>query len=129
VTEEALELAITSTAASDGQSCGPLGAGAVALRCVLVRVLWCALHPERGLFGMPAGWFDGGLAEIAIIPKPRTVDADFEHCNVLLQQLFAGHPIPLVEWVGSRTMAQAHPFEVAVREADLEAIIEFAAKR
>src|ERR1043165_883094 len=53
VTEHAVEFMVTLAAESDWHSHGPLGAGAISLRNILVRLFWSALHPDRGLFGMP----------------------------------------------------------------------------
>ena len=129
VTEQGLEVMVTPSAESEWQSHGPFGAGAMALRSIIVRLFWSALHPGRGLFGMPAGWFDGHFAAVTTIPRGEAASENLEKCNALLEQLFAGAPTPLLAWVSERTIHQAHPCEVAVRDADLEAIVEFAATR
>src|SRR5436190_1161025 len=51
-------------------SFGPLGSWAIQFRNALLRLLWCALFPGRGLAGMPQGWFHGRCGNIATIPLP-----------------------------------------------------------
>jgi hypothetical protein len=68
ITTNGLDLAVASAPEPDWSSCGPMGAAAFPLRAALVRRLWCALYPERGLTQMPAGWFAGRHTEPATIP-------------------------------------------------------------
>src|ERR1051325_2456706 len=63
-----LELAIATEPHPDWFACGPMGMAAFGIRASLVRLLWCALYPDRGLTEMPAGWFRGRLPEIVTIP-------------------------------------------------------------
>jgi excinuclease UvrABC nuclease subunit len=68
-TEQGLELAVTVAVEPGWMFYGPLGAGAIPLRATLARLCWCAIHPHRGLAGMPEGWFSGRLGEAATIPS------------------------------------------------------------
>jgi len=48
-TDEGLDVAVL-VAPEPGWLChGPIGAGVVRLRAAFLRLLWCALHPQRGL--------------------------------------------------------------------------------
>src|SRR5262245_18916939 len=58
-----LEIAVTERPEDGWQLLGPLGRRAFYLQQALVRLLWCRLRPERGLAGMPSGWFGGGHGE------------------------------------------------------------------
>ena len=124
-TEEGLDLAVTQAVDSSWDSCGPLGYSAFALRIILVRLLWCALHAERSLGGMPQGWFDGRYGEAIKIPVCGKPLADFQEAGDHLNRLFAGRADELKEWVYKRTEKQIHPFEVSVRASDLETLAEF----
>ena len=42
----------------------------------LVRLLWCQSQPERGLTGMPAGWFGSAHGPQVLIPRSSTAPAD-----------------------------------------------------
>jgi hypothetical protein len=108
---------------------GPLGASAIGLRASLVRLLWCAIQPERGLAGMPEGWFRGQFLEQTTIPWPQTGRVDFEAPGTGLKALFAGFPDGFAAWIRERTSRQNHPFDLAVREADLETVSKFAKRR
>ena len=112
------ELAVTQTPAPDWRQLGPLGSGAVFLRVVLVRLLWFAAHPERGIAGMPAGWAQGRMENPAIIQR----GAGEEDAHVFVEGLFAGQVDAFSQWVRARMKDGLHPFEKAAVDADLEFI-------
>jgi predicted GIY-YIG superfamily endonuclease len=120
-TGTAFELAVTETPAPDCRQSGPLGSGAVFLRVVLVRLLWFAAHPERGIAGMPAGWAQGRLQNPAII-HGRTDD---DTLNVVVEGLFAGQIEAFCQWIRARMRDGLQPFEKSSVEADLEFITDF----
>jgi predicted GIY-YIG superfamily endonuclease len=117
----AFELAVTETPVPDGLQLGPLGSGAVFLRVVLVRLLWFAVHPERGIAGMPAGWAQGRPENPTII-HGSTVD---DTVNMVVAGLFAGQIEAFCQWVRARMKDGLHPFEKAAVDADLEFIMDF----
>jgi predicted GIY-YIG superfamily endonuclease len=124
-----LDLAIRESFESDWHSIGPLGAGAFSLRATLVRLLWCAIYPERGVAGMPNGWSRGRPAEIVAIPCPATQSEKLAQAAALLFDLLKnGQADPFVSWIRER-IGQAHPFDLAVCEADLERVVELVAGR
>jgi hypothetical protein len=123
-----LEIAVLPAVEAGWQCHGPLGAGAFPLRASLVRLLWCALHPERGLARIPAGWFHGRLEPIATIRRLQTSPSAFEEGATRLQALFAGDTESFSGWICERTAGQGHPIEQQVREADLE-VVNRAAQR
>jgi predicted GIY-YIG superfamily endonuclease len=116
-----LELAVTEIPAPDERQFGPLGSGAVFLRVVLVRLLWFAVHPERGIAGMPAGWAHGRLENPTVIQH----GPDNETVNSVLEGLFAGQAETFCQWVRGRMNQGLHPFEKAAVDADLEFIADF----
>jgi predicted GIY-YIG superfamily endonuclease len=124
--EAALELTVAEVIDPSWQHQGPLGAGALPLRAALARLLWCALYPDRGLAGLPQGWFAGRHTETTTIPCPAGALTGLEDAGACLEALFTGHAERFTEWVRERTCSQNHPFEAAVREADTETVNEFA---
>lgn len=124
--EGGLDLAVTVAVEPGWYFHGPLGAGAIPLRAALARLCWCALHPQRGLSGLPEGWFRGRLRQVVTIAPPEAMPPDLEEPARLMRALFAGDAEPFATWVRERTSVLDHPFEVASREADLEGLIEFA---
>jgi predicted GIY-YIG superfamily endonuclease len=126
VNASGLHLAIKEIAEAEWHSHGPVGVMAMALRTALVRLLWCAIHPERGLRGMPQGWFAGRHGGTATIVRSQGGPLIFEDCMTRLNELFAGNAKDFTEWVRARSAVQQSPFEVAVREADLETVTLFA---
>jgi len=119
--DEGLGVAVALTCEPGWEWQGTMGAGATRLRASLVRLLWCALHPELGLARIPHGWFHGRCEPITIIPRLQTVPELFGEGAARLHGLFAGELEAFTAWIRERTAAQNHPFEQAVREADLEA--------
>jgi hypothetical protein len=78
---------------------------------------------------MPLGWLSGRHGPITTIPSDEASLEHFETVGKLLKSFFAGRPDPFTGWVCDRTSAQAHPFEMAVREMDLEAVTTFAKRQ
>jgi predicted GIY-YIG superfamily endonuclease len=125
LSEAGIELAV-HPAVEEGWYCrGPLGAGAHPLCAALVRLLWSAIHHERGLVGMPPGWFRGRYRQVAVIPRHGLSQTTIEEASACLAAVFEGVAEVLVEWIRARSSAQTHPFEVAFREADLKTLIEY----
>jgi predicted GIY-YIG superfamily endonuclease len=107
--------------ATGGTSYGPLGAGVIPLRVALVRLLWSALHPQRGLEGMPGGWFQGQLPAVATIPRLQATVEEVETADHYLKALFASDWNVFSGWIGERIPGN-RPFERTVRDADLETV-------
>ncbi|HWI56200.1 MAG TPA: GIY-YIG nuclease family protein [Bacillota bacterium] len=129
VTAEGLHLVVALQSEPDWHSHGPFGSSAFGLRAVLTRLLWCALHPARGLSGMPQGWFSGRHGEQVIIPCHEILPEQFAAAGERLNQVFAGEAEEFVAWIRDCTATRTQPFEVTMREADLETVIEFANRR
>jgi predicted GIY-YIG superfamily endonuclease len=125
MTAEGLEFAVVPGLQSGWRFQGPMGAGAIHLRAALLRLLWCALHPQRGLKSIPEGWFRNRRRETITIPRHEATLADFQESQARLSALFDGHTDEFADWVRDCTSTQTHPFEVAVRKADLETVTEF----
>ena len=121
-TEEGTELSIMEAVEPGWNGYGPVGAGVVGLRAGLVRLLWCAIHPKRGVAGMPEGWFWGRLGPIATIPRAGACLQSLQGVVQRLEILFAGNLEGFIEWVCERGSKQSHRFELSVMEADLETV-------
>jgi len=128
VDEQTLQLALAPTLDALWHSHGPLRSGAWGVHALLVRLLWCALRPERGLTGMPEGWFEGRFGSVAIIRGPSIAREKLGVAVVQLQNLFTGRAEIFVEWVRQSAQADTHSFATATREADLEALEEWVTK-
>lgn len=124
-TPTGFELAVTVAVEPGWLFYGPMGAAAIPLRALLTRLCWCAIHPNCGLAGMPEGWFAGRLGKVATVPRNGAELWHLEELAAQLQALFAGHTHRFAAWIREQTAAQTHPFELASREADLEALNEF----
>jgi hypothetical protein len=120
-----LELAMTETPAPGWQAFGPFGSGIVYLRAALVRLLWFAINPASGSTAMPAGWVHGRLGEIATITKAQNNEAQPRTIEIVLTELFAGGQEGFVTWVGEQTKLLTHAHDLAMRDTDLETVIQF----
>jgi hypothetical protein len=81
---------------------------------------------------MPAGHFAGRYDEPVTIPLNDSAFPEaelFEGACILLSRFVSGQAESLIKWIRSRTAGQTLPFELAVKEADLETVVEFARKR
>ncbi len=74
---------------------------------------------------MPAGWVHGQLGEIATVSDAQSSEPDLRRIEMVLTELFAGDNDGFVAWVGERTKALAHAYDLAMRDADLETVIQF----
>jgi predicted GIY-YIG superfamily endonuclease len=120
-----LELAVTECAPLSWKYFGPLGGAAIPLRAALVRLMYYSLFAEAGVAGLPVGWFNGCFSESCKFPAKHQRQCELEQAAEYLEKLFGGDAEPLFEWVLSRTIGWAHPFEVAIRDADLQILREF----
>ena len=119
---DGLHLAVTTSVEPGWGFRGPLGVAALSLRAALVRLVWCALHPEPGLTGMPEGWFHGRQgATVTLSAKDGSPELEAAHANLALAE---GRTEAFVSWIRERTTTPTHPFGIAVREADLETVCE-----
>lgn len=124
-TAQTLELAITETPTTGWQAFGPFGSGIVYLRAALVRLLWFAVNLALGSIAMPAGWVHGRLGEIATITGAQANEPSCRSIETVLTELFAGDHDGFTVWIGEQTKALAHAHDLAMRDADLETVIQF----
>jgi predicted GIY-YIG superfamily endonuclease len=119
-TETALELGITEHPEADWRALGPFGSASV-LRAVLVRLLWAGLHPERGMTGMPSGWFHGVLEEVTILPA----DHQQHGLLALLDTVMSRRSEQFSDWIRARMLQNPSAFDHAAVESDLEFLNDF----
>jgi predicted GIY-YIG superfamily endonuclease len=115
----ALELAVQPQPDAAWRYHGPLGAGALHLRVALVRLLWEMLQPNRGLAGMPAGWFHGRLPETVRLEAEPGTEAQVAHALAALDALPQGSSATLRSWVESQSAVQTCRGLLTVLEEDL----------
>jgi hypothetical protein len=121
-----LQLAVTSIVTHGWHHHGPLGANAIPLRASFARLLWCAFHPDVGLAGLPGGWFWGIHGEICNLPFGDDGSGGMINPAVLLNNFFAGNHMEFIDWILQSTAFWSHPFDLAVRDGDLEILKNFA---
>jgi hypothetical protein len=124
-TAQTLELAVTETPTTGWQFFGPFGSGIVYLRAALARLLWFASNPAAGSTSMPAGWVHGRLGEIATVTDAQGSELSGRGIETVLKELFAGDHDGFVAWAGNQTKALAHAHDLAMRDADLETVVQF----
>jgi hypothetical protein len=116
--EQDLELGVTETPEAGWQVFGPSRSAVAFLRAALVRVLWCAMHPELGSRGMPAGWFHGQLAN-----PTRLRCGDFAGpAASFLEEVLTGRVDAACDWVKTRLGTNPHPFDRAAVVESLESL-------
>jgi excinuclease ABC subunit C len=115
-----LELDVVAVAEDGGRSIGPLGRGAFHARAALARLLWRALHPQRGMAALPHGWAGGRFGERAAVECETMAPA----AAALVKQLFALQAEAFCLWVRARVGEGLHPLDSAMIESDLETVAE-----
>src|SRR5581483_9040312 len=116
---ERLELGVAQIIWPGWQTSGSLSAGAPHFCAELARLLWFALHPEGGANALPEGWARPRRREKWDIPRGDSA-ASLEDAAARLENLFAGEAGEFTDWIRSRTGSWTHPFDLALREAELE---------
>jgi len=115
---EGLALAL-ATAPEEGWACvGPMGGQAFPLHRALVRLLWCRLRPDRGLAGMPPGWFGGGHGARVFIPVGDS--ALIAEAERQVSDVMANSGEAFQQWL----TPPASPFELASWQEDLLSVCE-----
>lgn len=112
------ELVATKTPEEGWQQIGPMGSQATCLHQALVRLLWLRLQPERGLAGMPAGWFRGSHGRHVLIPQSDSqllADTDER-----IAALAAGRLAMFEAWFSRPT----HPFEQLAFDEDFSFVTD-----
>src|SRR5882762_4462182 len=127
--ETAIDLRMARTLDPGWSFVGPLGSGARFVRDALLRLLWSAFFPERGLAGMPAGWFHGRCGQSLSIPLPKEDTFDTTVLARLLAAPWSGQVNELIAWLDQRQTKNCGLFEAIVRAADLEVLKDTASKR
>jgi len=126
--EEALELGVMQTTCIGWQTFGPIGASASHFCAALARLVWFAVHPEQGAATLPQGWFDNQQRERWIIPLFIPSAGHFDDAPQHLSGLFSGDAEGFAEWILLCTGACKQPFDLAVRETDLETVTDLVTK-
>jgi len=119
------ELAITETPTTGWQSFGPFGSGIVYLRAALVRLLWFAVNPASGSTVMPAGWVHGRLGDIAMITEAQSGEPCCAVSRRFSRNSSRATMTDFIAWIGAKTKKLAHAHGLAMRDADLETVIQF----
>lgn len=111
---EGVEIAVMDSP-KDGWCCmGPRGSSMIHLHRALVRLLWCRLRHERGLYGMPAGWIGGKHGLVVLVPE-SCAEARREALHSL-QTLVSGDAEGFEKWLIPASTIAAQ----ALQEEDLE---------
>ena len=121
-----LELGVSSKPGPDWCSYGPLGITAIHLRAALSRLIWCAINAEDGIGGLPEGWSAGRQPEICTISFTDIPRLDLEKTAEHLRDFFEGRSAGFSDWILTCTTPWIHPFNLAMRDADLETLSQFA---
>jgi predicted GIY-YIG superfamily endonuclease len=103
---------------------GPLGYSALLLRSALARLLWQALQPQHSWADLPQGWHRVAQRGLLRIPCATFPPDTVKHSSSFLEMLFAGELAGFTEWILQRTAGCVHPFEMAVRDQDLETVAD-----
>jgi predicted GIY-YIG superfamily endonuclease len=124
-TEDAVEFTITPAPEDGWCACGPFGGGASRVCALLARLLWIALNPKKGIEQLPAGWSVSDCVAPILVRRNDAVAGRLNEVDLKLQALIGGEMDGFCEWIGEHRSPDAHPFERAWLEAELESLREW----
>jgi predicted GIY-YIG superfamily endonuclease len=124
-TTDALEISLVETPRDGWLTHGPLRGGAVSMRTSLVRTIWCVMQPQRGMAGMPAGWFHGRLPETIRIQPTCDSRTVLHEASARLKELTSGKHDGFLEWVRNTNSLEAYSCLRTVLEEDIERVVNF----
>ncbi len=128
VTQSGLDLGVSQAIEPGWCFHGPLGSVAFELRAAVVRLIWSACYPQRGLAGMPGGWYCNRHRGIVTIPSPGVGKLELAEAANHLVATFETGTEAFIEWIRKQVPTQSHPFEIGSRENDLANLCEWARK-
>jgi predicted GIY-YIG superfamily endonuclease len=124
-TPDHLEITVVETPTPGWQRIGPLGGGAIPLQRALLRLLWLALHPDRPVTRLPAGWLRGDFMNPGALPAT----AALPEALAALETYFWHDHAPCLQWLTARLTPRTHPFDRRLIATDLTTLQEFALQR
>ncbi len=98
-----------------------MGSSAFAVHHTITLLIWLAVHPERDVTALPAGWMSARFPEIPRIPCGEAMAELLNH----LQLFFFADAPQLVEWFGGRLASRTNRFERGVIGAGIESLKTF----
>jgi predicted GIY-YIG superfamily endonuclease len=119
-----MELAIVDAPNDSWQRFGIMGTTSRFIHQSLSRLLWLALNPDMAYADLPLGWIRGEMGERVRFDCGKLTD----EVSTALSAYFHQSSEELIGWFQKRFAERVHPFELAVIEAELELLKDFAAK-
>jgi predicted GIY-YIG superfamily endonuclease len=124
LTENGLDFSVLPSKQVGWSVYGPLGYSAYLLRSALARLLWQALKPQNSWADLPPGWFGTAQRGVLSIPCSSFSLDRAKQSSRFLESLFAGEVAAFTDWILQHTAGCVHPFEIAVRNQDLETVAD-----
>ena len=117
--EQAVEFSVQAVPALGWERFGSLGAYASRIKCVLVRLVWLAVNPEKSFVQMPLGWMQNQMSEAV------KISCGVAELRTLLNEGFWGNSGQFLNWLAVKLHNDRPVFERAAIQRDLEEIREF----
>jgi predicted GIY-YIG superfamily endonuclease len=119
-----LELGVAEVPALGWHRFGPLNSSASHLHLAFARLLWLAIHRQRPVSDLPAGWALSRLPAMVSLPGGD----DLDDLTAALNCFFWEDPGYLLAWLGVRLAGRTNAFERAMIASDVEVLQNFAEK-
>jgi hypothetical protein len=102
-----LDLRLALEPETDFEEHGPMKGGSLYFHKALATPLWWAIHPQRSLFDLPAGWIHGCIGCRVRIPSTATNEKELHHgiCNI--RKLLGGEQESFSRWIQNQTSAMS----------------------
>lgn len=119
-----LELGVAEVPEPGWHRFGPLNSSADFVHLACARLLWLAIHRQRPVSDLPAGWALGRLPAMVSLSGGD----DLDDLTVALNCFFWEDPGYLLAWLGVRLGGRTNAFEQALIAGDVEVLQNFAEK-
>lgn len=118
-TERAIEFSVQEVPGLGWERLGPLGGYAQRLKCVLVRLIWLTMNPEKSFGQMPVGWMQNRMNEVV------EIRGGVEELRPVLTEAFWGDWGRFVNWLVRKLNADRPAFERKAVQKDWEEVRDF----
>jgi hypothetical protein len=117
--EIAIEFSVQEVPEVGWERFGNLGAYANRIKCVLVRLIWLAMNPDKSFVQMQLGWMQDRMNGVV------GVECGVEELRAVLNEAFWGSSGVFLNWLAIRLNTGRPAFERVAIQKDMDELKEF----
>jgi GIY-YIG catalytic domain len=117
--ESAIEFSVQEVPRVGWERFGNLGGYANRIKCVLVRLIWLTMNPDKSFVQMQLGWMQNRMNEVV------SVECSVEELRPVLNEAFWGSSGVFLNWLAIRLNSGRPAFERVAIQKDMDELKEF----